>query len=611
MSITPQRNSIMQIFSINKQYYLDFYQRDYQWKKPHVEKLLEDLFYRFNLEYKPQLDVTPEAVSLFDWYYLNAYVTNDFQGKTFIVDGQQRLTTLTLILIKLYHLAKKFQSERLDLVKEQIMGAGLMGPTFWMGYGNREQSFKDLFYNGQETTEVFPDDISIVNLFESYKNIERLLDSHLNTLHKLDTFILYFLTRVELVNIQIQDTKDVPMVFEVINDRGERLKPYEVLKGKLLGQIDKNELDHYYAIWQKHIHALQSIGENEVDEFFRFFFRSKYVDTRNEWREFDGDYHKAVYEEKWDNKMHLKHNVISVKKFVTAELDYFAGLYLKIRQEALSANESSYLYYNDLNDLDRQYVLVLSACQVNDPDEQSKIQLVTKMIDKHFTLLQLNGVYDSNKFTESIIELNKNIRNKSLDEIKAVFEKQLLDDISAEKQITVTNPFEWTYFSNASKQNLPDRFIKYYFARIEHFIAENHVGGTCENYDALVRKTGWVNGYQIEHVLANNDENLALFDNKDDVFNAERNKIGALLLLKGKDNPASQHEVYLQKRKIYATRLIIWNKTLAPDFYHKNSNFKDFIKQFKLDFKPYDVFDKKTLEERQHLLFELTKLIWN
>ena len=55
------------------------------------------------------------------------------------------------------------------------------------------------------------------------------------------------------------------MVFEVINDRRERLKPYEVLKGKLLGQIDKDELDHYYDVWQNHIHALQSIGENEVE----------------------------------------------------------------------------------------------------------------------------------------------------------------------------------------------------------------------------------------------------------------------------------------------------------------------------------------------------------
>jgi len=41
------------------------------------------------------------------------------------------------------------------------------------------------------------------------------------------------------------------MVFEVINDRGVRLKPYEILKGKLLGQINKIEMDKddYNAKW--------------------------------------------------------------------------------------------------------------------------------------------------------------------------------------------------------------------------------------------------------------------------------------------------------------------------------------------------------------------------
>jgi uncharacterized protein with ParB-like and HNH nuclease domain len=609
MSITPQKNSIMQIFSINKQYYLDFYQRDYQWKKPHVDKLLEDLFYRFELDYKTDLDVTPEAVSRFDWYYLNAYVTNDFQGKTFIVDGQQRLTTLTLILIKLYHLAKSFQSERSDVVKEQIMGAGLMGPTFWMGHGDRQDVFKDLFNNGQATREISGDDVSVRNLYESYKIIERTLDLKLTTLHKLDTFIFYFLTRIELVNIQIQDTKDVPMVFEVINDRGERLKPYEVLKGKLLGQIDKTELDHYYDIWQTHIHALQSIGENEVDEFFRFYFRSKYVDNRTEWREFDGEYHKAIYEDKWNEKIQLKQNALGVKKFITEELDYYGSLYLRIRNEALSQKEESYLYFNDLNEQDRQYVMVLSACKVDDPDENEKIQLVAKMIDKHFTLLQLTGAYDSNKFTESIIELNKNIRDKPLDEIKTVFEQQILDDIAQAKQAKVSSPFEWAYFSNASKQNLPDRFLKYSFARIDHFIAKE-LGIPCETYNELVRRTGPMNGFHIEHILANNETNLGLFDNDDELFNVERNKLGAILLLQGRDNMASQNEPYLGKRKIYATRSILWNRTLSPDFYHNHPGIKDVMRKFHLQFKPYDAFDKSALQERQRLLFELTKLIW-
>ena len=79
-----------------------------------------------------------------------------------------------------------------------------------------------------------------------------------------------------MVEIQIDKSKDVPMVFEVINDRGERLKPYEVLKGKLLGQLDKDEVEEYNQVWDNHIHNLQKIDEKEVDNFFRFYFRSKF-----------------------------------------------------------------------------------------------------------------------------------------------------------------------------------------------------------------------------------------------------------------------------------------------------------------------------------------------
>ena len=47
----------------------------------------------------------------YPWYYLNTYVTNTIDGKVYIVDGQQRLTTLTLVLIKLYRMASECGSE--------------------------------------------------------------------------------------------------------------------------------------------------------------------------------------------------------------------------------------------------------------------------------------------------------------------------------------------------------------------------------------------------------------------------------------------------------------------------------------------------------------------
>ena len=380
MNINTNDHNINELFSINRQYYIDFYQRDYQWRKEHVEKLIEDIFYRFGLEYKDTDDVNEETISKYDWYYLNAYVTNEYNGCIYIVDGQQRLTSLTLILIKLYHLANSFDLNDLsEYIKDHVAGMSLSGRRFWMGHNERKEVLEDLFKNDEKTRNDLEDkDISITNLYNNYQTINKELSSYLITDHKLKAFTIYFMQKVMLVRIHINNTKDVPMVFEVINDRGERLKPYEVLKGKLLGQIEKGGIDSYHKIWQEHVHNIQGIDENEVDKFFRFYFRSKYANTRADYREFDGDYHKTIFDGKWSEQIDLKQNILGVKAFVKDIYNYYAKLYVKILRESKNEHSeiSRHLFYNDLNDQDRQFLLILSAIKLHDPDELKKIRLI-------------------------------------------------------------------------------------------------------------------------------------------------------------------------------------------------------------------------------------------
>ena len=614
MSIQPIKRKIEEIFSVSQPYYIDFYQRDYKWVKEHIEKLLEDLFYRFELEYKPNLNPTLENINKYDWYYLSAYVTNNYKGKTFIVDGQQRLASITLILIKLFHLARKFELiERVELIKKYIQGIGIEGKKFWMGWNHRETVLQDLMENNARTKTLNNDDgISIINLYNNYEIIDKMLETYLNNSHKFDSFLLYFLTKVLLVEIQIDKSKDVPMVFEVINDRGERLKPYEVLKGKLLGQLDKDEVEEYNQVWDSHIHNLQKIDEKEVDNFFRFYFRSKFVDTSAEYREFDGDYHKTLYLEKWNKKIQLKQNFKMVKSFVKKELNYYATLYLKLVKESKieGSKLSEHLLYNDLNDQDRQYLLILSSCGLNDPQEIEKIRVVAKLFDKYYTILQLTGSYDSNMFTESILSLNRKVRDKSVEDIESAFNKQLITDISNSKGVEAKAPFNWSDFKDTNR-NLAIRFIRYFFARIEHFIAKN-CNIQCESYHNLVRNTGSVYGYHIEHIIADNEDNRNLFGDEE-LFHSERNRLGALTLLKGKDNLSSGNEPYSKKLETYSGKAnLVWAQSLRDDFYHSNLDFIDFTNKYKLNFKSHmDKFDKNTVDERQKLLFDLVKVIWD
>jgi hypothetical protein len=127
--------------------------------------------------------------------------------------------------------------------------------------------------------------------------------------------------------------------------------------------------------------------------------------------------------------------------------------------------------------------------------------------------------------------------------------------------------------------------------------------------EELVLRIGHVNGFHIEHILSHNDQNKALFNNNEEVFEQERNRLGGLLLLKGKDNISSNNELYANKLKTYANTLY-WNETLRDDSYKSKLDMNALIARFNLDLRPYNTFGPEEVESRQKLLFDISSLIW-
>jgi hypothetical protein len=127
-------------------------------------------------------------------------------------------------------------------------------------------------------------------------------------------------------------------------------------------------------------------------------------------------------------------------------------------------------------------------------------------------------------------------------------------------------------------------------------------------YD-LVANTGSVNGFHIEHILAQNEENKKIFNDNEDLFERERNRLGGLLLLKGKDNISSNNENYANKLKSYANTLY-WNETLREDTYKSKLDFTKMIDKYNLSFRPINEFGPNELEERHKLLFDVARNIW-
>lgn len=124
MDIQPDKQNLDRTFA-STVYYIDFYQRDYKWTEEPVRRLIDDVFYQFDEAYSKHSALEPNSESInarYPWYYLNTYVTNTVQGKVFVVDGQQRLTTLTLFLVQLFRMAKVFESKTSGWLERKIAG---------------------------------------------------------------------------------------------------------------------------------------------------------------------------------------------------------------------------------------------------------------------------------------------------------------------------------------------------------------------------------------------------------------------------------------------------------------------------------------------------------
>jgi len=104
--ITPHDQTLRTVFNAQRSYFIDIYQREYKWREENVRTLLKDIEVRFDQYPRTKTapkEIRKDVLERFEPYFLNTYLTSTTAATISIVDGQQRLTTLLLILIKLYH----------------------------------------------------------------------------------------------------------------------------------------------------------------------------------------------------------------------------------------------------------------------------------------------------------------------------------------------------------------------------------------------------------------------------------------------------------------------------------------------------------------------------
>jgi uncharacterized protein with ParB-like and HNH nuclease domain len=649
--ITPHDQFIRAVFNAQRSYFIDIYQREYKWTGEQVKTLLNDLEVRFELGKRRQTSpqqIQQDVLENFDPYFLNTYLTHTSPSSTTIVDGQQRLTTILLMLIKLYQILQ--QVEDVEGTQGKTFRPGALRPLIFEedDFGgatrfkiynlNRETQLRSLV----EGTAFTPVDETQKRLKENFGTISGYFDAFFRLesdpssydLAKLTYYITYVLDRVSIVEIRIERQDNVAMIFEVVNDRGLGLKPYEILKGKLIGNLPPAEKEEANRIWVDlqdlyYRTELKNAGEVSIDldDFFRVYFRAKFANSVDDYKVFESDYHYEIYrrQELRDHFGDFR-NQATLYALITNEIRYFARLYQELRADYSPDRE--HLFYNKLIEQNQQYLLIMSAIRFNDPEREEKIQTISAKFDQLHVILRILGLYESNKFQTVIYGLNRDLRNKCNAQCRQVFDDLIVTMLKEEERLekdfagSVSDIF--TYERMRGTRNNQTNFSKYLLMRIDRWLSQSldkpsYCQGAFPDVEERFNRTNRKRyGMHLEHIYAYNEENKALFKDSgtglfdESLFEQTRNLMGMVLLLKDLQNLSSGNDVYRDKLSDYEVSDVIWNQLLAGHIAAVDLDvLPESLKDAAVEADKTGAFPRDKVEQRQRLFFEAVKIVWS
>ncbi len=610
-----------------------------------VKTLLDDIevrFLQYDFKKTNPKEIQEDVLERFEPYFLNTYLTHSTAANTSVVDGQQRLTTLLLIFIKLYHILKTCERESENerrtfssrLMEQLIFETNDFGEAgrFKIFNENREDAFRALI----DGKDIEVRDETRKRIDQNYDSISQYLDGFLGAgqaggydLIKVTYYIAYLLDRISIVEIHIERQDNVAMIFEVVNDRGLGLKPYEILKGKLIGGLPAQQKEKANQVWtelQDQYFAVELKNTTEktidLDLFFQTFFRAKFADTEKDYEKFEGDYHYEMYRNQKIRQFfgEFKDRELLFRR-ITEDFRYFANLYLRLR----TAYDEEFLIFNKLLDQNQQYLLLLSNIGPNDPNEKTKIKAIARKFDQIHVILRLLDAYDSNQFQRFIYPLNAAIREKETIAALGEFDKMLIAALEEAGRVTIGSHkealdlFDYERFKGVANKWL--NFSKYILMRIDRYLSQvlekpSFASSDLHELEARFNRFGTKRyGMHLEHIYTQHPKNKALFT-KDGVFDEStfqqtRNLLGMVLLLKDKQNLSSNDEIYADKRDTYSKSNLIWNELLVGHLHETDARSLPPELQFQRIEPTVDgVFPREKVEERQRAVFAAIKLIW-
>lgn len=258
----PKQLSIKELLDGKDNYTIPMYQRNYAWKEGEITQLIQDIF-----DYLPHNNKN---------YYVGTLVAfKKPNSKSFeTIDGQQRLTTLSLLVSYI----KNTQTIDLSWYKNLNI--------HFDSRKNSEKTFATIF-EGNNLQEMGKE--SNPALLNGYQLVKKILPQKLKENQTtLENFSNYLLNNVQIMRVEVPHDTDLNHYFEIMNSRGEQLEKHEILKLQMMEVLSKIHDPNESRASQNCLHLAWEACAN-MEKYAQISFKTESRDAifgKDDWSRF-------------------------------------------------------------------------------------------------------------------------------------------------------------------------------------------------------------------------------------------------------------------------------------------------------------------------------------
>ena len=576
----------------------DFYavpdfQREYVWEKVEVEKLLQDIFDEFYDE-DGKIIEGPE-------YFLGSIVAcKDMTGNIFqLIDGQQRLTTIYLILCAARDALKKAGEEPTrvllgqisDVYSDSTTGEDVERQRLTLQYEDSDGVLEKIVTAPQAIDSLPETTKSVAKILEAYREIRDFYSVNLkNEPVKIKKFLVAFTNRIKLIRILTPNITNALKVFETINDRGVGLNAMDLLKNLLFMKTAKSDYPELKTRWKKLIDTLDRCQEKPL-RFLRYYIMAHY----------QIDYHRGIREDEiyqWfvnnATACGLDTDPISFTDVLIICAEAYAN-FLESKNPKGLANR----YLRNLaflgGALRQHYILLIAGRNLPEQLFDKLCRAIENLLFCYIITREQSKTLEKS-FARWALELGGIKDERSLD--------TFLEDNIIPEMAKRNSQFDFA-FSELNQESIQQYRMRYILAKLTQFIEVNAWSNA-----KFTELDGYLDSsVHIEHILPQqpDDDVLNGFDKPAEYHNYMI-KLGNLALLEKTINTSILRHGYAEKGPGYVQSSFLLTKSLVEKP-HVGSDTQ--LNRAVSDLLQFDIWDSNSILKRQKMLAGIARKTWN